>query len=608
MRSWISQRKAVVISGVITIALAGVTIVALITLLDIDTKIEHSHEIDDKTQVLFQHLEDAETGQRGYLLTHKKQYLIPYNQAIDRINGELLELTNITKNSKFENQISKATALIKDKLAELAETIEVHDTQGYDAAIAIVLNERGRRDMDELRQIFLDIKNSNKNLLHLQIQKEKSIVEKVIAIIVLKNLLTVVVIFVLNNAIDKYLLLNHNLDKQVRDRTRDLKQSNTKLIAADKSKDEFLAVLSHELRHPLTSIKGWVQLLLSGNLDNEKTIDALKTIERNADMQERLIKDILEISKIVQGKLRLSFQPIDLIELLESVIESIKPSAEIKGIAVNFISNTVACCVMGDYDKLIEVFWNILSNAVKFTEKGKIETKVEERDSNVKIIITDTGIGIPLDFLPYVFDRFKQGAERSSSGLGVGLAIAKEIVEMHGGKIKANSAGVDKGASFTVTLRVSNSSCDFKIKKFQTTPLFTSTVTSKSVKLLQGLSILVVDDDHDARELLSTILEQYGANAIAASSAQEAIVCVNQNCPNLIISDIGMPYKDGYSFIKEIREMAGDKGRVPAIALTAFVGEGDKAKALLSGYQRHISKPMIDPMHLVVAILNLVQN
>ncbi|MEH2396696.1 AAA family ATPase [Nostoc sp.] len=371
--------------------------------------------------------------------------------------------------------------------------------------------------------------------------------------------------------------------------------------SANRIKDEFLAVLSHELRTPLNPILGWTKLMRTRKLDQLTNDRALETIERNAKLQTQLIEDLLDVSRILQGKLNLNFYPINLVSVIEAAIETVRLSAQAKSIEIQTILESGVGQVLGDTNRLQQVIWNILSNAIKFTPTGgQVKIKLEQVGLQVQICITDTGKGIVPEFLAYVFDYFRQAdsaTTRKFGGLGLGLAIVRHLVELHGGTVQAESLGEGQGATFIVRLPcLQDESKGIKDAKDN------SSLLADQSSPLSGLQILVVDDDADMREFLSFMLEQYGATVITVTSAIAALTALSQSQPNLIISDIGMPEMDGYMLMRQVRSLKPEQGgAIPAIALTAYAGEMDQQQALAVGFQQHISKP-VDPEELVKAI------
>ncbi len=435
--------------------------------------------------------------------------------------------------------------------------------------------------------------------------------------------------------------------------------------AANRMKDEFLAVLSHELRTPLTSMLGWSKILRAKKLDDKATSRALEAIERNATSQMQLIEDILDVSRIIRGQLRLNVSAVNLISVMEAALEAVRPLAEPKDIKLNTVLDTSVGSVYGDPARLQQVVWNLLTNAIKFTPKGgRVDVKLSkyfgfsisdfgyaqsndlglesdgfgyaqsndlglesdgknldssniDESSNLKsqiqnskfqyaqIQVIDTGIGISSEFLPKVFERFRQAdstTTRSHNGLGLGLAIVRHLVELHKGTIFAQSLGAGQGATFTVRLPLLDSRGNRGNR--EATGEISSPMASTP---LAGLRVLVVDDEADTRNFLSFMFEEYGAFATAVASVDEALAVLEQAKPDILISDIGMSEQDGYTLIRKLRSLEPEKGGcIPAIALTAYTREEDRLEALSAGFQQHLSKP-IDPNKLIAVVANVLE-
>ncbi|MEW6497281.1 MAG: ATP-binding protein, partial [Cyanobacteriota bacterium] len=373
------------------------------------------------------------------------------------------------------------------------------------------------------------------------------------------------------------------------------KTARTQAEIANRTKDEFLSILSHELRTPLNAILGWAQMLRSRwNFDSATTTRALEIIERNARGQAHLIEDLLDISRIITGKLRLNVRPVQLISVIEAAIDTVRPAINAKNIRLQSVFDPSIEAVLGDPDRLQQVVWNLLSNAIKFTPTGgSVEVRLERLDSQVQIVVSDTGQGIPADFLPYVFDRFQQAnstTTRTHGGLGLGLSIVRHLVELQGGSVQAYSSGEGQGATFTIELPLPKIQDTSSKEQVNLTP--TGEVPLEQLPSLKGLHILLVDDEVDARELIATLLMQYDVQVTAVASAEEALKTLERLKPDLIISDIGMPYEDGYALIRKVRALDAAQGRIPAIALTAYAREEDRTQALSAGFQMHIAKPV----------------
>jgi CheY-like chemotaxis protein len=364
--------------------------------------------------------------------------------------------------------------------------------------------------------------------------------------------------------------------------------------------------VSHELRSPLNAITGWASVLKTRQLDDQ-TMRAVETILRNAQTQAQLINDLLDVSRIVTGQLRLNIRPFQLISVIEAAIEVVRPAASAKSIRIKTFLDPAAGPVPGDPDRLQQVFWNLLSNAVKFTpNRGQIQVRLQRVNSHVEFVVSDTGKGIAPQFLPMVFDRFRQGdssTTREHGGLGLGLAIVRHLVELHGGIVSARSAGEGKGAEFIVELPMSIAVPQDEARAH---PSLGGT-ESHAMPSLAGLRILIVDDEPDAREVISELLHDAGAEVAAAESARIAFDLIDQWKPDVLISDIGMPGEDGYDLIRKVRARPPeDRGQIPAIALTAFARTQDRLRALSAGYQMHVGKP-IDPAELITIVASVTK-
>jgi PAS domain S-box-containing protein len=369
---------------------------------------------------------------------------------------------------------------------------------------------------------------------------------------------------------------------------------------ASRLKDDFLAMISHELRAPLTAILGWAQMLRSGALDRASAERALLTIERNAKSQAHLVGDLLDASRIATGKLSLENRPVELMSIVEAAVDAVRPSVEAKNLRMQIVLEPWVGPFNGDQERLRQVVWNLLSNAIKFTPQGGlIEIRLERLENKALLIVSDTGQGIDPEYLPYIFDRFSQmdsSSRRRQGGLGLGLAIVKHIVELHGGAIYAYSRGEEQGSDFMVTLPLATQSGDGEGSPMWAAPRPEGEETRSGT--LSGVRVLVVDDEHDTREVLSVMLTRYGAEIRTAGSAAEALEVFGQWLPDVLVSDIGMPGEDGYALIKKIRALPPENGAdVPAIALTAFASAQDKKIALAAGFQRHLAKP-VEPVAL----------
>jgi PAS domain S-box-containing protein len=378
---------------------------------------------------------------------------------------------------------------------------------------------------------------------------------------------------------------------------------------ADRLKDEFLATLSHELRTPLTSILGWASMIRNNEVEGTNAVRAIETIERNARSQARLIDDLLDVSRIITGNLRLDLHPLNLGPIVDAALDALRPTADVKGIMLQTHFAPEQCLVKGDPNRLRQVIWNLLSNAIKFTARGgSVSVDLNCVDSTARLKVVDTGDGISAEFLPYVFDRFRQAEgsiSRKQGGLGLGLAVARHLVELHGGTITAESEGLGTGATFTVDLPLAEERRDPARAEERRREVERRHSRSGVIRL-DGVHVLLVEDDDDSRKLLGTMLKRHGARVTSTKSAAEALEAFARDLPDVLISDIGMPDQDGYQLIRKLRTLPIEKGgSIPAIAVTGYASRKDRERALNSGYQQHIAKP-VEQADIIRAIAALI--
>ena len=374
-------------------------------------------------------------------------------------------------------------------------------------------------------------------------------------------------------------------------------------------KDEFLATLSHELRTPLNAILGWAQILRTRKREGDELLNGLAVIERNARVQTQLIEDLLDMSRIISGKLRLDVQQVDVVDVLKAAIASVRHSVDAKEIQLEVALGSAAVPVRGDPNRLQQCFWNLLSNAIKFTPKGGwIRVSLDRSKDYLEVCVADSGQGIKPEFLPHVFERFRQAdgsTTRRHGGLGLGLSIVKHLVELHGGSIHATSAGEGQGATFCIELPVMVVRAPEPPPSRDNPRRVEETTVDMDHPSLDGITVLVIDDEPDARDLLQRILEECGARVLLAGSVAEGIEVVRRERPDMLVSDIGMPGEDGYELIRKVRALKPDEGgRTPAAALTAFARAEDRTRALRAGYQTHVAKP-IEPTELTAVVASL---
>jgi PAS domain S-box-containing protein len=379
---------------------------------------------------------------------------------------------------------------------------------------------------------------------------------------------------------------------------------------ANSIKDEFLAVLSHELRTPLTSILGWSNLLASGNLDEKASQRATETILRSARAQRQLIDDLLDMSRIITGKLRLSVHPVELAPIIEAVVDSVRPAADSREIHLQTELETLMSPVSGDPDRIQQIIWNLLTNAIKFTPKGgRINVRLQRLHSHIEITVSDTGQGIAPEFLVHVFERFRQSdssSTRTHGGLGLGLSIVRQLVELHGGTVTAQSPGEGLGTIFKVVLPLLSIHQELSDIEMTRTLIGGKALTSWQPSL-DDLRVLIVEDEPDARELVAAVLTARGAEVVSVGSAGEALEELERQRFDVLVSDIGMPSMDGYALIEKVRQLPAERGgKIPAAALTAYAGVEDRMRVLSTGYQMHIPKP-VEPAELTTVVANLAQ-
>ena len=373
--------------------------------------------------------------------------------------------------------------------------------------------------------------------------------------------------------------------------------------AASRAKDEFLSTLAHELRNPLNAVHGWATLIERGQLGEAQTRRAVQIIVRNVDAQIRLVDDLLDVSKIVNGRMRLAVRPVDLPDLIENALEAVRHAAETKGIRLQSVLEAPGLLVSGDAGRLQQVVWNLLENAVKFTPKdGRVQIQLQRARSHVEIVVSDTGQGITPDVLPYIFDRLRRGSSgstRGQGGLGIGLGLVRHLVELHGGSVYAESSGEGQGATFVVKLPL-------MLADQREEPIARREGPVVDGRSLAGARVVVVDDDPTAVELIKEVLVQAGGEVIECRTTDEALRAITQHRPDALVSDIEMPGQDGYSLVRKLRALGPEQGgKIPAVALTAFGRSEDRIRSLRAGFNTHLTKP-VNPAELTAIVASMI--
>jgi len=506
--------------------------------------------------------------------------LLIYSSLLEDVDAEIVEARSGTEALK---------RVLEGSFAVILLDVNMPDIDGLETATLI----RGHRNGRHTPIIFITAYADE-----MQTARGYALgaVDYILSPIVAPVLRTKVQVFVdLYNAHSALARSNQELETRVKERTAELEQLS-------RLKDEFLATMSHELRTPLNAIFGWVTLLRTRRLDEPTQERALETIERNARAQKRLIEDLLDVSRIVTGKVALEIMPVDPRRVVEAALETMAPAAQAKGITVVPLLDTGVATVRGDFARLQQIVCNLLSNAIKFTPSGgKVDVCLAHRNGEAEISVSDSGQGIKPEFLPLVFDRFRQedgSISRRHGGLGLGLAIVRHLVELHAGSVEAFSAGEGKGSRFVVRLPT-------RLGAARSGAAEEAVAIPATSSMLAGVRLLVVDDEPGARDLIANVLQGYGAEVCLAESGQAALTKLFEQRPHVLVADLGMPGMDGYALIEQVRALDPDfGGQTPAIAVTGYASPLDRLRALQAGYQNHVAKP-VEPHELAIVIASL---
>jgi signal transduction histidine kinase/CheY-like chemotaxis protein len=612
-----SKRRMLALTALIA-SLAAILAIGLISnaeltaLTNSSARVQRSYDLLQTLDDLNDALTDTETNQRGFLLTQDPAYLTQYEDAIAQIRLAMIELRRLSGDEpETHSAIDALETLAGSKLADLQESLLHARAGARHSAMANEVQGKGKHLMEAFRRNSLALENIQRRLLDERRQQEEQarfFSQAVLVTTIVLSVLLVGAAALISRRFDerRKLLENEIVERRRAEGLREAllvseRAARSEAERATRLKDEFVATLSHELRTPLNAIVGWASVL---RLDrrSETIRQGVEVIERNAKLQAQMIEELLDMSRILSGKLLFELEKTDVAHLIEGAVAAVRPTADAKGVQLG--TQLSRCRSVGaDPARLQQVAWNLLTNAIKFTPKGgRVDIKLRESDGQVELSVSDNGQGIKPEFLPFVFDRFRQAdasTTRRHGGLGLGLSIVKSLVELHGGSVDVQSPGDGQGSTFLVRLPI------VPVQGGKEPLLSLPAQESQDSPELAGLRILVVDDEADARTLARRVLEERGAHVITVSSAAEAMASVDDNSLlSIIVSDIGMPEQDGYDLIKQMRALPGEAGRVPAVALTALARAEDRKRALSAGYQKHVSKP-VDPAELVAVIAGL---
>ena len=575
------------------LAIGFVSYTELSALANSSAQIQRSYDVLQTLDDLDGALTDSEANQRGFLLTRDASYLTQYDAATAQIRLAINELRRLCANEPSTGAAAaELSRLAGAQLEDLQKT--VHATRTGDRATLTHMAEgAGTQLMAAFRRVSADLDSAQRHLLEARRAEEHT--ARLASEGVLITTILVSLVFV-----GAATLVSRRLETLLASE----RAARSEAERATRLKDEFVATLSHELRTPLNAIVGWASILKRDRRPGSVN-QGVEVIERNAKAQAQMVEDLLDMSRILSGKLSIDLQSIDPAVIVNAAVATIRPTADAKGVELRCDIRSPGF-LNADAGRLQQVVWNLLSNAIKFTPRGGVVTvRLGEVQGQAEIQVSDTGQGIRPEFLPYVFDRFRQAdasTTRRHSGLGLGLSIVKSLVELHAGTVDVQSAGEGQGATVTVHLPL-NVATPFGAAGRHRSDRYAALDDLR----LTGLRILVVDDEPDARALARRVLEERGADVVTVGSALEALAQVdNQGPPSLIISDIGMPDQDGYELMRQLRALPGTAGQIPAVALTALARAEDRHRALNAGYQTHVSKP-VDPAELVAVVADITE-
>jgi len=613
---WLRKHGFVFAAAFLFAVIAGNGLIAYLelgTVIDRFRASRHSSSVLEELNETLGALRDAETGQRGYLLTGRAAYLQPYHDGRAKVAHHLEQLRNLAAADPIRGQrVLILRQAIEAKLNELDATVTRYRSDGPQAALGMVLTDQGNDLMMRIRSLAAELTNQEQLTRAVQRASATTSGERAAVMIALTHAFAALLLLLTFSQIAR--AARAERDARARAEAAYAAETEARLISesANRIKDEFIATVSHELRTPLTAILGWSRILVN-ECQSDLLQEGLRTIQSCASAQAKLIDDLLDVSRVMSGKMRLSIRTIDMAEVIRAGVDSVRPAAEARGVVLHLhLDDEIR--VSADPDRLQQIVWNLVSNAVKFTPRGgRIDVRLQRTGSQAVLSVEDSGEGIDPDFLPHVFDAFRQAdasKARVHKGLGLGLSIVSNLVQAHGGTVAVSSGGKGQGATFTVALPImpftrGEAAAEPSAAILARHDQDEWPIVMPQADALAGMTILAVDDHRPTLDLLAFVLRAAGATVVPATNAVDGYNLLSRSRPDVVLSDVGMPGEDGLTFIGRVRRLSPERGGdVPAVALTAYVRQVDRDKVLSSGFQAYLAKP-IEPMALVSSILEV---